>query len=357
LSALRLGVDCLRPSESNGDEQKGTHPASQVKGSGSLVQEENADSSKAAVSDLFYSKQRDDEDDPANYFFVDEVSRTVMRGSPFTSEQRNVIHYKKSVPYDIAMRKDKIYLTASKAGRIITSDLDGQELEEIMVGKALKPGPVAVDDAVKYIFWAELQNGSIVRANLEDEKDFQTIALGVGHVTGLALDGDDVKVYWSTDELIQRSNLDGSQLENVIKDLNGTKSLAIDGENNVLYWFDTGSNTLQRAYTSGEGQQTVDDGFIEPAGVAVTSGGDVLFADKGANVIYMNSNDCIIARASVVAIAADPSATPKKGRKPMCVDAKAITDARNGASRLAMPGWQLAPVFALLTSLMSSRFA
>ena len=62
------------------------------------------------------------------------------------------------------------------------------------------------------------------------------------------------KVYWSDSVLdkIQRSNLDGSDVEDVMIDgLDTTDGLAIDSTGRKIYWTDTGSNRIEVATLDG----------------------------------------------------------------------------------------------------------
>ncbi|CAH1786568.1 unnamed protein product [Owenia fusiformis] len=91
-----------------------------------------------------------------------------------------------------------------------------------------------------------------------DVNYYSDVVLPVGELrNAIAIDVDrkDRKIYWSDSVLdkIQRSNLDGSNVEDIIYDgLHTTDGLAIDSAGRKMYWTDTGSNRIEVATLDGK---------------------------------------------------------------------------------------------------------
>lgn len=87
--------------------------------------------------------------------------------------------------------------------------------------------------------------------------------------------GSQMFLYWTEDGSgkIERSNLDGSHVTDIVTGLNHPAGIAIDATNGKLYWTTheggNGSGTLQRANLDGSGRQTVLSALGAPEGVAI----------------------------------------------------------------------------------------
>ena len=77
-------------------------------------------------------------------------------------------------------------------------------------------------------------------------------------MTHLSVDIEAGKIYWTdqlvTSKSVQRANLDGSNLEDVISGAAGLPmGVAIDGYNEKLYWTEYGTGTINRSNLDGTG--------------------------------------------------------------------------------------------------------
>ena len=81
------------------------------------------------------------------------------------------------------------------------------------------------------MYWTEAHNGKIQRADL-DGTNIEDLVTGIHFGEGLALDVAAGKMYWSdpADEMILRANLDGSSIEVLIDPVEGfsPRALALD---------------------------------------------------------------------------------------------------------------------------------
>ena len=148
----------------------------------------------------------------------------------------------------------KIYWADSGTGKIQAAGLDGSQVEDIVTGLD-RPNAIALDRDRFKIYWTDggiipythgpYTNGAAIQRSNLDGSHIENIAT-MHYTSGyLALDGGRSKIYWTngTDSVygtIQRSNLDGSHIENIVTDTDSFWShfgaIALDLVGNKIYW-------------------------------------------------------------------------------------------------------------------------
>jgi len=87
--------------------------------------------------------------------------------------------------------------------------------------------------------------------------------------TGLAQN----KMYWTDQngpQKIQRANLNGTSVENLVTGLSIPSGIALDVAAGKMYWTDTGPDKIQRANLNGTGvEDLVAAGLSDPLGIAL----------------------------------------------------------------------------------------
>jgi sugar lactone lactonase YvrE len=88
-----------------------------------------------------------------------------------------------------------------------------------------------------HMYWTDSGTGKIQRANL-DGSNVQDLVTGVRKLSGIALDVDDDKMYWIDDRKgkIQRANLDGSNVQDLVNQLHTAQRIALDVDGGKMYW-------------------------------------------------------------------------------------------------------------------------
>jgi hypothetical protein len=132
---------------------------------------------------------------------------------------------------------------------------DGSAVQAIaMPGGGLRS--VAVDAAGGKVYWTDVDNFSISRANLDGSGVEPIITTGLAFPSTIALDTVHGKLYWGdqTTEEIWRANLDGSGAE-LVMSTPINRGLAIDTVNGKIYW------TTSRTATTGDVRRAELDGF------------------------------------------------------------------------------------------------
>ena len=150
--------------------------------------------------------------------------------------------------------------------------------------------------ATDKMYWTDDATNKIQRANLEippgetpstrtDIEDLVIISRPAGPL-GIALDVAHGKMYWtnfdglenSPQNKIQRANLDGSNVEDLVSNLPSPDDIALDVDNGLMYWTDFASHKIQRANLEippGETPSTRTDiedlltGIGDPRGLAL----------------------------------------------------------------------------------------
>ena len=138
------------------------------------------------------------------------------------------------------------------------------------------------------IYWIDADSRKIQRSDL-DGSNVEDLVTGLSAPVGLALDVAGGKMYWTdkgTDR-IHRSNLDGSDIEDLITTgLREPRRVALDLTGGKIYWADATTDKIQRADLGGANIEDLVTGLVEPRGLALdVAGGKIYWTDRSANKI------------------------------------------------------------------------
>ena len=130
-----------------------------------------------------------------------------------------------------------------------------------------------------YMYWIAHIAGKVQRANL-DGSNVQDLVSGLVFPDQIALDIADGKMYWTdhgTDK-IQRANLDGSNVQDLITtDLIEPWGIALDVASGKMYWTDAHTAIIQRANLDGSNVETLITELTNPAGLALDVAGGKMY--------------------------------------------------------------------------------
>ena len=147
------------------------------------------------------------------------------------------------------------------------------------------------------IYWVDQFNNKIQRANLDGSnvEDLLTGADGINSPTGLVVDLGGGKIYWSEYTgigKICRANLDGSGIETLYSGIGYPSGLALDIANNHIYWTENplfaGINRIRRADMDGGGaiSDLVTTGTLDPVDLHLDlEAGKIYWTDGNAGEI------------------------------------------------------------------------
>ena len=140
------------------------------------------------------------------------------------------------------------------------------------------------------IYWADGSGQKIQRANL-DGSQVQDLVTGLGGIDGLALDASGGKMFWTERDAnkIRRANLDGSQVQDLVTGLDEPIEIALDMSVGKMYWVDFNRDKIQRANLDGSQVQDIVSGVDRPHGLALdVSGGKLYWVEYNGSVHRSN---------------------------------------------------------------------
>ena len=186
----------------------------------------------------------------------------------------------------------KIYWTDWGTDKIQRANLDGSQVEDLITTGLSSPSGIALDVERGKMYWTDsplFGTSKIQRANLNGSNVEDLITTGVRTPLGIALDVERGKMYWADNGTakIQRANFDGSQVEDLITTgLSSPSGIALDVERGKMYWTDSplyGTNEIQRANLDGSNvEDLITTRLSDPSGIALdVERGKMYWTDNG----------------------------------------------------------------------------
>ena len=190
----------------------------------------------------------------------------------------------------------KMYWTeASPADFMISrANLDGTNVELLVTGLD-SPSGITLDVGGGKMYWTDIGTSKIQRANLDGSNVEDLLTMGVVFTpVEIALDTAGNKMYWTestlADFMIQRADLDGSNVELLVTDLVSPSGIALDVAGGKMYWTDVGTSKIQRANLDGSGlEDVVTTGVIAPVRIAVDLARGKIYWTEGSLADFMIS--------------------------------------------------------------------
>ena len=202
-----------------------------------------------------------------------KMSQDVLSEEPSVvgarSPQRNT---QVKTPYDVL-----IYWT-NRSGKIRRIRSDSSDIENLTTD-VCSPIGIALDVSGGQMYWTS--GCKIQRANLDGSNVEELVPSSEGIKEGIALDIDGNKMYWTvwnaTMNKIQRANLDGSEVKDIITGLRSPRGIALDIPNRKMYWADLGAGKIQRANLDGSDVEDIITNLLGPNGIALDLDGNKIY--------------------------------------------------------------------------------
>ena len=158
------------------------------------------------------------------------------------------------------------------------------------------PHGIALDVANGKMYWTDDSADRIQRANLDGSDIENLITQGLDDPYGIALDVAGGKMYWADEgeNEILRANLDGSNIQILVsRGLDDPHGIALDVANGKMYWTDDSADRIQRANLDGSNiENLITQGLSDPYGIALdVANGKMYWADEGTNRIQRANLD------------------------------------------------------------------
>ena len=171
----------------------------------------------------------------------------------------------------------KVYWSDRDVNRISRANLDGSNVEHIVTGLG-DPRHLDIDVTNGKVYWTDDSTGAlngVFRAAL-DGSGVEHLVTGIGRPHGIALDLDGANIYWtdganSNNGNIYRSGLDGMNAQVVVSGLGKPKGIALDLDAGKMYWTDSLLDKVQRANLDGSSiEDIVPVTLGDSTGIALT---------------------------------------------------------------------------------------
>ena len=144
------------------------------------------------------------------------------------------------------------------------------------------------------LYWTSGVARKIQRSNLDGSGVENLVSTGLEGPSGIALDVAGGKMYWvdAITDKIQRSNLDGSGVENLVSTgLEYPRRIALDVAGGKMYWTDYTTKKIQRSNLDGSGvENLVSTGLEGPIGIALDVAGGKMYWTDGVTDKIQRSN-------------------------------------------------------------------
>ncbi len=195
-------------------------------------------------------------------------------------------------PWGIAAGQPKIYWLNNEDQHISQANLDGSSQEILIEYRFLVPGGITVDTSTGDLYWADA--GAIGRTGNGDQVAYDIEVGGTAH--DVALDLVAGKVYWTNlvQRRIERANLDGSAVEEVVDGVDSPTGIAVDVGAQQVYWTDSSGDdgVVRRANFDGTGSELL-------VTVASAELGHVELDVDGGKMYWVNTSAGEISRANL----------------------------------------------------------
>ena len=216
-------------------------------------------------------------------YWTDAGTDKIQRANLDSSNVEDLITRGLDNPNSIALdvASGKMYWTDISTGKIQRANLNGSNVEDLVTRGLDNPNSIALDVASGKMYWTDAGTDKIQRANLDGSNVEDLITQGLKGTVGIALDVAGGKMYWTdiSTGKIQRANLDGSNVEDLItQGLDSPWGIALDITNGKMYWthMDWNSTTeewtngkIQRANLDGSNVEDIVTGLDEPESIAL----------------------------------------------------------------------------------------
>jgi DNA-binding beta-propeller fold protein YncE len=166
-----------------------------------------------------------------------------------------------STPKGRAAAAGRLFFLDLAAGRVMSVNPDGTDLQTVVTEGRKLPDGLAVDLGSGHLYWTNMGNlkandGSILRSDL-DGRNLQTIVPPGGTFTPkqIQLDRKSRKLYWCDREgmRVMRANFDGAGIETLVDTSQGDPrpgadarkwcvGIAVDPEGGKIYWSQKGGD-------------------------------------------------------------------------------------------------------------------
>jgi sugar lactone lactonase YvrE len=180
--------------------------------------------------------------------------------------------------------QNKIFYIHDRDSKIQRANLNGSNLEDIVVSRLDGPTDIEVDSENNQLFWSE--TGKVLKYDPNNDQidvlvEYQSEGAFTTNITAISLDMSAGKIYWINggDRRIERSDLDGYNFEIVYSgsEMSNSLSMEVDPNNQKIYWSTLGGSIRSMDYDGTGIESIVTDDIYQPSGLIMDSVNDKLY--------------------------------------------------------------------------------
>ena len=230
-------------------------------------------------------------------YWTDAGTQTIQCSDLNGDNVENVITSGLTTPFAISVDPGarKIYWADSGTTppKIKRSDFDGSNVEELITSGLNQPFGIAVDYINSYLFWTDAFNDAVYRSPLPplttDTIVYELLNNtndGVDAPRGIDVDMQHGYFYWSemgTAKRIRKSSFDGTTKTTLVNFLGGeqvTDVAVLSGSlesQTMIYFLDRLNHNVQSSNQAGTVSDLIDTGLNTPNGITVDSTSETIF--------------------------------------------------------------------------------
>ena len=181
-----------------------------------------------------------------NLFYADNGADIIYRARLDGSQREAIITSGLGFPADLALdhAAGHIYWCDRNNNRIERANYDGSN--RLTVISTIQPYYLDLDTLNRKIYWGDFSGGNILRADLPDGTNIQTIVSGLVQTRGVKVDSHGGYIYWCDRNAhkLQRRPLKSGPIEDIYTGLDTPHGMTLDIPAGKVYWADTGTNNV-----------------------------------------------------------------------------------------------------------------
>ena len=279
-----------------------------------IIQRANLDGSEPEdvfVDSLFFPSTITVAPDGSALYWVNSGTDKILKLDLSNNDVAPIISSDQGIPWDIQIDRPngKMYWSDLILDTIQRANLDGSEIEEVVTGFTSRGFVIhpdnnnlyytadstifrfdlnqgiaepaitgltfarylALDHIAAKLYWINLANRSIQRANLDGTAIEDLIAINLQGPIELNLDLDAGKMYWLDTGKINRADLDGANIEVVYEEDNAFfRDLVVDPNGAKMYWISSSTNEIMQANKDGTDVESLGV-FFAPTTLALNA--------------------------------------------------------------------------------------
>ena len=228
-----------------------------------------------------------------NAEWTSQIQRANLDGSTVeTILHDEELNYPKDIAVDVVGGKIYWTNVGDRAkdGSIQRANLDGTNVQNVVTGlDHYAIGGIAVDAAGGKVYWTNAGSSGdpdkIQRANLDGTNIEDIIVARLENPAGIVLDVASGKIYWTAGDKIQQANFNGTNVQDIVTGLENPDGIALDVASGKIYWTerkqvddslsswseDGYTHKIQRANLDGTNVQNIISGLTALRSIALNS--------------------------------------------------------------------------------------